>query len=95
MAEEEGDGWHVEIGEDVQQECEAKFGKVVHIFVDRESKGDAYLKFEAQPAAEAAIKLLHGRWFGKRQIAAQYQFVAVYDKAVADGTLGGGGGRGV
>jgi len=91
-AEEEGDGWHVEIGEDVQQECEAKFGKVAHIFVDRESKGDAYLKFEAQPAAEAAIKLLHGRWFGKRQIAAQYQFVAVYDKAVADGTLGGGGG---
>lgn len=42
-------------------------------------QGFVYVKFGGVPAAAAAQKALHGRWFAGRQIAAVFQFTAVYN----------------
>ena len=42
-------------------------------------QGFVYLKFGAVPAAQAAVKALHGRWFAGRQVAAVFQFAAMYN----------------
>ena len=42
------------------------------------SQGFVYVKFEAPPAAQAAQKALHGRWFAGKQVLAEFQFAAAY-----------------
>ena len=79
VEEETEDEWWVDIAEDVSEEC-AQFGKVQHVFVDRESQGFVYLKFGNVKAAEGAKNALHGRWFAGRTVSAEYQFTAVYDR---------------
>lgn len=39
---ETGDGWDQEIAEDVGGEC-GKYGQVLHVFVDRASRGFVYI----------------------------------------------------
>mmetsp|Transcript_44573 Transcript_44573/g.113909 ORF Transcript_44573/g.113909 Transcript_44573/m.113909 type:complete len:567 (+) Transcript_44573:139-1839(+) len=70
--------WHIEIGEDVKEEC-TKFGPVLHHHVDKESKGFVYLKFGTLQGAQQAKATLHGRWFAGREVYAEFQFAAVYD----------------
>lgn len=41
-------------------------------------QGFVYLRFLKTQAAEAAHRALHGRWYGGRQIVAEYQFLQVY-----------------
>ena len=41
-------------------------------------QGFVYLKFASGEGASAAQKALNGRWFAGRQIAADFQFPAVY-----------------
>ena len=41
-------------------------------------QGFVYLKFVSGEGASAAQKALNGRWFAGRQIAADFQFPAVY-----------------
>ena len=41
-------------------------------------QGFVYLKFVSGEGAAAAHKALNGRWFAGRQIAADFQFPAVY-----------------
>jgi RNA-binding protein 39 len=63
--------WDVEIRDDVSEEC-SKFGKVVHAFVDSNSAGHMYLKFENVNAATNALNSLNGRWFAQRMIYAEF-----------------------
>ncbi|KAK2002449.1 CC1-like family splicing factor [Colletotrichum falcatum] len=76
--EEEGDDWVKELEDDVRQEAETKYGRVVHISVDPNSKGDIYLKFERVQGGENAIRGLNGRYFGGRMIDASPVVDAVY-----------------
>ena len=78
-AEETEPEWWIDIGEDVKDEC-SKHGPVSHIHVDKESRGFVYLKFESTEGASAARQALHGRWFAGKMIAAEFQFVPVYNK---------------
>lgn len=77
-AEETDPNWDLDIGNDVKDEGE-KFGPVQHHYVDKNSKGFVYLKFASGEGASAAQKALNGRWFAGRQIAADFQFPAVYN----------------
>lgn len=77
-SEEEGDAWVKELEDDVRQECEDKYGHVVHISLDPNTQGDIYLKFDKVSGGENAIKGLNGRFFGGRQISAQPVVDAVY-----------------
>ena len=77
-AEETEEGWSEDIAEDVRGEC-AKYGEVVFLHVDTESRGLVYLKFGSVQAAVEAQKAMHGRWFGARQLAADYQFTQIFN----------------
>jgi len=77
-AEETEEGWSEDIAEDVSGEC-AKYGEVVFLHVDTQSKGLVYLKFGSVQAAVEAHKAMHGRWFGARQLAADYQFTQIFN----------------
>jgi len=70
--------WHLDIAEDVKEEC-GKHGPVDHIFVDKDSRGFVYLKFATTQGSMAAQQALNARWFARRMIAAEFQFVAVYN----------------
>jgi len=63
--------WDQEIKNDTMDECN-KFGPVVHIFVDKSSKGDVYLKFASIAAAENAINTMDKRWFASRMVTAEF-----------------------
>ncbi|KAF4960668.1 hypothetical protein FSARC_10410 [Fusarium sarcochroum] len=76
--EEEGTEWVKELEDDVRQEAENRYGHVVHISVDPNSKGDIYLKFDKVQGGENAIKGLNGRYFGGRMIDASPVVDAVY-----------------
>eukprot|EP00892_Ulva_mutabilis_P011711 jgi/Ulvmu1/8912/UM005_0003.1 len=77
--EEEGEDWPEEIAQDTQSECE-KYGRVEHVYVDRNSRGFVYLKFADEAAAAAAQSALHGRWYSHKQIIADFQFTALYNR---------------
>ncbi|KAG2454354.1 hypothetical protein HYH02_001379 [Chlamydomonas schloesseri] len=66
-----------EVEADVRDEG-SRFGEVVHVWVDARSKGFVYLRYSSTQAAEAAHRALHGRWYGGRQLVAEYQFAQVY-----------------
>jgi len=70
----------LEIREDVREEV-GKFGKVLHIYVDKTSSlGLVYLKFNAMDEAQRSIESLNGRWFAKQQIKATYYEEKMYNK---------------
>jgi RNA-binding protein 39 len=71
--------WWIDIGQEVKEEC-SRFGPVRHVFVDKNSAGFVYLRFETVAASAAAQQALHTRWFAGRMIAAEFQFVALYSK---------------
>ena len=75
---EEGDSWVKELEDEVREEAENRYGHVVHISVDPNSKGDIYLKFDKVQGGENAIKGLNGRYFGGRMIDASPVVDAVY-----------------
>ncbi|KAG8720970.1 hypothetical protein FRC09_008691 [Ceratobasidium sp. 395] len=64
--------WDVELADDVRQECQEKYGKVIDLKVEKESEGEIYIKFDAVETAEKAIKGLNGRWFGGKQVTASF-----------------------
>ncbi|GBG32424.1 RNA-binding protein, putative [Hondaea fermentalgiana] len=75
---EEGHDWDKEIAEDLRDEC-AKFGKVISCVVDRHSpEGKAFLAFSSPQEAAAAEKVLHGRWFDKRQLKVRFLTEAAF-----------------
>ncbi|XP_068639672.1 uncharacterized protein [Aristolochia californica] len=68
----------LDITEDVQEEC-GKFGVVKHIFVDKNSAGFVYLRFENATSAVKAQRALHGRWFAGKMITATFMSAHAYD----------------
>lgn len=63
--------WEDEIRDDVIDECN-KQGGVLHIFVDRTSQGNVYVKCTSVESATQAVNTLHGRWFAGKVITAAY-----------------------
>ncbi|PRQ24994.1 putative nucleotide-binding alpha-beta plait domain-containing protein [Rosa chinensis] len=63
--------------EDVQEEC-SKCGKLKHIFVDKNTAGFVYLRFENTQAAIRARQVLHGRWFAGKKITATFIAITCY-----------------
>ncbi|GMJ12689.1 CC1- LIKE SPLICING FACTOR [Hibiscus trionum] len=73
----------LDIKEDVKEEC-SKFGKLKHIFVDRDSAGFVYLRFEDTQGAINAQRNLHGRWFAGKMITATYMVPQTYEAKFPD-----------
>ena len=74
---EAGPGWTDVVRDDVGDEC-ARFGTVDHVHVDPASSGFVYVRLADEPSAASARRALHGRWFGGRQVVAEFQFAAAY-----------------
>ncbi|KAF8640791.1 hypothetical protein AX17_000440 [Amanita inopinata Kibby_2008] len=70
--EETEPNWDKELSDDVRQECETQYGTVIAIKVEKESQGEIYVKFDSIEAAKRAIQSLSGRWFGGKQVAANF-----------------------
>lgn len=69
---ESNPNWHVEIRDDVIEECN-KHGGILHIHVDRASpQGNVYVKCASISSAVASVNSLHGRWFAGKVITAAY-----------------------
>lgn len=71
--------WNEDIQSDIRDEC-SKFGRVLFLHLDKDSKGCVYIKFDNVQAAVAAQKTLHGRWYNQRKLYADFQFVQLFDK---------------
>ncbi|KAG0484259.1 hypothetical protein HPP92_008181 [Vanilla planifolia] len=67
-----------DIKEDVQEEC-SKFGTVKHIFVDKNTAGFVYIRFDNTTSAVNAQRALHGRWFAGKMITATFMLPQNYD----------------
>ncbi|XP_030974598.1 RNA-binding protein 39 [Quercus lobata] len=68
----------MDIKDDVEEEC-SKYGRVKHIYVDRNSAGCVYLRFETVEGAMGAQRAMHMRWFACRSISALYMQPHVYE----------------
>ncbi|XP_022005149.1 RNA-binding protein 39 isoform X2 [Helianthus annuus] len=68
----------LDIKEDVGEEC-SKFGRVKHIYVDKQSAGYVYLRFESVEAASLAQQGMHKRWFAGKMISAIFLQPYEYD----------------
>ncbi|KAL6523733.1 hypothetical protein OROGR_017336 [Orobanche gracilis] len=68
----------LDIGEDVEEEC-SKYGRVKHIYVDKNSAGYVYLRFDSVEAASHAQQAMHKRWFARRLISAIFLQPHEYD----------------
>ena len=59
---ESSDGWQEEIRNDVLDECR-KHGGAYHVYVDKLSAGNVYVKCPSVAVASSCVGGLHGRWF--------------------------------
>ncbi|KAL6993058.1 hypothetical protein U1Q18_011178 [Sarracenia purpurea var. burkii] len=73
----------LDIKEDVQEEC-SNFGRIKHIYVDKNSAGYVYLRFETVEAAMSAQQAMHGRWFARRLISTVFLQPYEYDAKFKD-----------
>ncbi|XP_076937892.1 uncharacterized protein LOC143605786 isoform X2 [Bidens hawaiensis] len=80
--EEEPD-FDLDIKEDVQSEC-SKHGQLRHIYVEKNSAGLVYLRFENTQSAVAAQRALHGRWFAGKMITASFMVPQSYEAKFPD-----------
>lgn len=78
-SQEKEPSWDDDIRSDIREEC-SKFGQVLFVHVDKNSRGFVYLKFDDVQAAIAAQKALHGRWYNLKQLHVEFQFVPLFDK---------------
>ena len=77
--EQFGPNWAKDLEKEVKTECDAKYGKVVHIAVDPNSEGEIYVKFDSVSGGEKALQGLNGRNFNFRTIRAAYVVDKVYN----------------
>lgn len=75
--EETEEGWENDIEEEVGSEC-SKFGKILSVVVNKNSKGFVYIKYESITSAQAAIAALNGRFFAGKRITASFVIDAVF-----------------
>ncbi len=77
-AKENNADWHLDVRDDVIEECN-KYGGVVHIWVDAQSPtGNVYCKCPSVQTAVSAVNALHGRWFAGKVITAAYVPIVNY-----------------
>ena len=70
--------WEFEIADDIREEC-GKLGKILHLHIQKNKNGDVYVKFQDSNAAQKAIDLFNGLWFGLKQISCRYIPENLYD----------------
>lgn len=69
--EETDPNWVQNLEVDVKEECESKYGEVVHISVDPNTeKGEVYIKFKTVDQGMKAVAGLDGRYFDGRMLTA-------------------------
>uniref|UniRef100_A0A5B6ZBK4 RRM domain-containing protein n=2 Tax=Davidia involucrata TaxID=16924 RepID=A0A5B6ZBK4_DAVIN len=73
----------LDIKDDVQEEC-SKFGPLKHIYVDKNTAGFVYLRFENTQSAISAQRALHGRWFAGKMITATFMIPQNYEAKFPD-----------
>jgi RNA-binding protein 39 len=61
----------LDIKEDVEEEAN-KFGSLKHIFVDKNSMGMVYVRYNDVEGAKKLVSAFNGRWFASRQISADF-----------------------
>uniref|UniRef100_V5F0G7 Transcriptional coactivator CAPER n=1 Tax=Kalmanozyma brasiliensis (strain GHG001) TaxID=1365824 RepID=V5F0G7_KALBG len=71
-AEETEPDWDKDLAEDVKDECQAKYGPVSSIHVEKDSAGEIYITFANLDGSRKALDGLNGRFFGGKPISAQY-----------------------
>lgn len=76
----EADGFEKDVAVDVRDECSKTYGKVVHVYVEKESHGIVYIRFVNEEGASKACSSLNGRWFGGKQVSAGFVSDAEYVK---------------
>jgi RNA-binding protein 39 len=74
-----GVDWAKALEVEVRTECDAKYGKVVHISVDPNTDGDIYVKFDSVTGGEKALQGLNGRSFNYRIIRASFVVDKIYN----------------
>ena len=67
MCSENEPGWENDIRDDVLEEC-SQTGAVLHIYVDKLSQGNVYVKCANAQVASAAFSHLNGRFFAGKRI---------------------------
>uniref|UniRef100_A0A7S0BFV5 RRM domain-containing protein n=1 Tax=Rhodosorus marinus TaxID=101924 RepID=A0A7S0BFV5_9RHOD len=82
--EETEPDFHVQVADDVRDECMEKFGPLKHLIVDKNSAGIVYLKFDQLPHAVAAKASLSGRFFAGKQVIAEFIAEPIYQQRFAD-----------
>jgi RNA-binding protein 39 len=71
--------WDLDLAEDVKSEIETKYGKLKNIKVDKMSAGEVYMEFSDGPRfADMAVQGLNGRFFGGRQLRAEFISEALF-----------------
>lgn len=73
----------LDIRDDVKEEC-SKHGTLKHIYVEKNSAGFVYLRFENTQSAIAAQRALHGRWFAGKMITATFMLPQTYETKFPD-----------
>lgn len=68
----EKEGFEQDVAEDVRDECASQYGKVVHVYVEKESHGVVYVRFQRVQDAVKGRNQLNGRWFGGNKILATF-----------------------
>jgi len=82
-AKESGVGWDKEIRDDVIEECQ-RHGKVHHVYVDKQSQGNVYVKCDTIETAARSVSALHGRYFAGNMITAAYVPIVNYHSLFPD-----------
>ncbi|GFP89062.1 RNA-binding protein 39 [Phtheirospermum japonicum] len=73
----------LDIKDDCEKEC-IKYGKLKHIYVDKNSAGFVYMRFENATSAMDAQRTLHGRWFAGKMITATFMVPQDYEAKFPD-----------
>ncbi|KAL6494852.1 hypothetical protein OROGR_031652 [Orobanche gracilis] len=81
-AEAEPD-FDLDIKEDCEGEC-SKYGRLKHIYVEKNTAGFVYLRFERTDSAINAQRSLHGRWFAGKMITATFMLPQDYEAKFPD-----------
>lgn len=76
----------IEIADEVIEECQ-KHGGILHVYVDKASQGNVYVKCPSIATAVLAVNSLHGRWFAGRVITAAYVPLVNYHALFQDAAV--------
>eukprot|EP01132_Coremiostelium_polycephalum_P009719 gene9719-11935_t len=69
--------WDKEILQETQQEC-SQFGPIKHIYLDKNSQGHIYIRYDNTESPLAAIAKLNCRWFSQKLVSAELVPEAIY-----------------